>query len=157
MKTLAGFKDLEPYGITYLTGEACAIGARALCDLTSAGEKLVKTTLGIPFNAKLNEPANSGSLYGKSVASMLIPYDMSLVLCVFALFTHPETLHVIVDNSYRVHQITQADMDDEDYKLVGGPVEFINKYYGGVLKSYRPLNVPRVGLSNVHQMTGRTW
>ena len=46
MKAIRGARELEAYGIDVLTGEACGVGMRVLCDVTPAGEALLSGLLG---------------------------------------------------------------------------------------------------------------
>ena len=48
MKTVTCFNDLAAYGIEPLTGEACGLGYRILCDVTERGRNVVGKALGIP-------------------------------------------------------------------------------------------------------------
>lgn len=42
MKTVRSWNDLRPYGIDLLTGEACGMMYRYLCDVTEQGKKAVE-------------------------------------------------------------------------------------------------------------------
>ena len=42
MKTIHCWNDLSAYGIELLTGEACGLSYRLLCDVTAAGKKLIE-------------------------------------------------------------------------------------------------------------------
>ena len=70
MKTIRNWSDLRPYGIDCLTGEACGISARALCDLTEDGQKLVREFLGLPYNAPFAPAWNSAA------GSCFLPWDI---------------------------------------------------------------------------------
>ncbi len=41
MKYIHDWNDLRAYGINYLTGEACAVGKRLLCDVNERGRAVV--------------------------------------------------------------------------------------------------------------------
>lgn len=47
MKTIHSLGDLRQFGIDCLTGEACALNRRLLCDLTAEGKNLIEKVLGI--------------------------------------------------------------------------------------------------------------
>ena len=69
MKTVSRLSDLEQFGIIPLTGEACPLGMRCLCDLTEQGVRLVCEYFS--FNrAGLAENWNS-----EGVASIMLGYD----------------------------------------------------------------------------------
>jgi len=47
MKTINCWDDLSRYGIVLLTGEACGLSYRLLCDVTAAGKRVIEKALGI--------------------------------------------------------------------------------------------------------------
>jgi len=55
MKKVSCWNDLVPYGIDPLTGEACGLMWRILCDVTTQGKKTLEKCFGIP---SLNLPGN---------------------------------------------------------------------------------------------------
>lgn len=82
MKTIASWSALEPYGIVPLTGEACALGYRLLCDLTAQGKRIVERCLSVEIRS---DNWNSGSKEDRHVASVLVVPEMLVPLTVFAL------------------------------------------------------------------------
>ena len=60
MLTINGWRDLERYGIDALTGEACGLMYRLLCDLTAMGREIIRHWLGTP-ELSLYAPWNSGT------------------------------------------------------------------------------------------------
>lgn len=48
MKTIHSWDDLSKYGIVPLTGEACGLMYRILCDVTARGKRLVEKALSVP-------------------------------------------------------------------------------------------------------------
>jgi hypothetical protein len=60
VKTITSFRDLDAYGIDALTGEACGLGYRILCDLTENGRKILAKVFGVPQFAT-TPPWNSGT------------------------------------------------------------------------------------------------
>ena len=48
MKTVACWEDLARYGIEALTGEACGLSYRLLCDVTAKGKAVLAKFLGAP-------------------------------------------------------------------------------------------------------------
>jgi glycyl-tRNA synthetase beta chain len=42
MKSIRSWEDLSVYGIVPLTGEACGLSYRILCDVTAAGKKIIE-------------------------------------------------------------------------------------------------------------------
>jgi len=84
MKTIHRWRDLEPFGIDALTGEACSLSCRVLFDTTEQGRKILAKALGIP-GLKLAEPWNSGTKDEPHVGSILPPQEMLTLVSVFAL------------------------------------------------------------------------
>jgi hypothetical protein len=84
LKTIARWDDLIPYGIDPLTGEACGLGYRILCDLTDQGRVILEKCLGaatvvphLQWNSGTKEHPHTGSI-------MLAP-EMLPAVAVFAL------------------------------------------------------------------------
>ena len=48
MKHVHCWNDLRQFGINILTGEACALGMRVLCDLDEQGVRLMREVFGLP-------------------------------------------------------------------------------------------------------------
>jgi len=92
MKIVNCLNDLNEYGIKILTGEACNLGARLLCDLTYEGVQLVSKAFGMVCPAK----TNGGELIGGSftmgwnsgIASIMLGYNDYHTLGIFALLDH---------------------------------------------------------------------
>jgi hypothetical protein len=82
MKTVSSWDHLRPYGIDLLTGEACALGYRLLCDLTLQGQNTVERCFSVAIQS---ENWNSGSDANPHVASIMLTHEMLLPLAVFAL------------------------------------------------------------------------
>lgn len=82
MKAIASWAALEPFGILPLTGEACALGYRILCDLTEKGKRSVERCLSVEIRS---ESWNSGSAEDRHVASIMLTQEMLVPLAVFAL------------------------------------------------------------------------
>lgn len=84
MKTISSLNQLQPYGIELLTGEACALGMRILCDLTRRGRKIVAEAYGLNPTS-FADSWNSGSKEDPHVASIMLDHEAYLFLGVFAL------------------------------------------------------------------------
>lgn len=82
MKTVSGWPHLEQFGIVVLTGEACSLMYRVLCDLTAQGKRIVERCLSIEI---ASEPWNTGSADDPHVAVIMLTQDMIVPLAVFAL------------------------------------------------------------------------
>lgn len=84
MKTVASWNDLLPYGIDCLTGEACGLSYRLLCDLTEKGRKILAKAFGIP-NLQLAEAWNRGGKDDPHVGSIMLAPELLTPIAVFAL------------------------------------------------------------------------
>src|SRR3954449_12736939 len=93
-----------------LTGEACLIGARYLCDLDERGARIVRAMLGLPRDCKLAGSWNSSGRIGPHVASVKLPTDLFDQLAVFCLFD-AGAKHVIVTRDHGVHGVAEARLD----------------------------------------------
>jgi hypothetical protein len=119
-KTIRNWEDMKDYGVYHLTGEADPLGRRALVDLSSNGEKLVKCLLGIPDESKLYKNHNSGrgEPDGLAVASISLPYDILADLAVVALVQAGARKVIIAPDG-----ITGI-MDDHDEKNVQAYISY---------------------------------
>lgn len=82
MKTVATWSDLRPFGVDLLTGEACSLMYRVLCDLTVQGKRVVERCLSVEIRS---ENWNSGPADDPHVASIMLTDEMLTPLAVFAL------------------------------------------------------------------------
>ena len=82
MKTVSSWDHLRPYGIDLLTGEACSLMYRLLCDLTQNGKRIVERCLSVQIQS---ENWNGGSGDDPHVASIMLTREMLVPLAVFAL------------------------------------------------------------------------
>jgi hypothetical protein len=82
MKTVANWDALSAYGIIALTGEACSLMYRILCDLTENGKRIVERCLSVQIQS---ENWNHGSDTEPHKASIMLTHEMLLPLAVFAL------------------------------------------------------------------------
>ena len=78
MKTISSWEHLRPFGIDALTGEACSLMYRILCDITAEGKQVIEKCL----SCELKPPENWNS--GAIGSIMLVP-EMLIPIAVFAL------------------------------------------------------------------------
>jgi hypothetical protein len=154
MKTLSCLGDWKQLGVIYLTGEACNLNMRVLCDLTQQAKETVLELLGLPQDTKLGEAANGG---GEAVASMMIPRDMFNDIGILgllndgaaAVYVPPST----ADKNYRIDfsvcGIYESDtQESRHHETVNEIVEMFQKRYdGGRVFRYNE-NHPHVGSMN---------
>ena len=82
MKTISPWDHLREFGIDLLTGEACSLMYRLLCDLTQSGKRIVERCLSVQIQS---ENWNGGSNDDPHVASIMLAQEMLVPLAVFAL------------------------------------------------------------------------
>ena len=84
MKTINCWDDLSQFGILPLTGEACGLMYRILCDVTARGKRVLEKALGIP-DLNLPESWNAGSEENPHIGSVMLARDVLPFIGVFAL------------------------------------------------------------------------
>ena len=140
MKTISSWRDLEEFGIVYLTGESCGISYRMLCDVTEDGLRILREMLGLS-ELKLNGPWNVSTRGKKHVGSIMLSNEMIAPIAVFAL----------LDNGYA--EVWLLD----DRSVLGIPAERLEAYEehfnGNVLRKFKARGT--AGLRNTHVMSGR--
>lgn len=95
MKTISSFRDLQNYGINPLTGEACSLSMRTLCDLSDSGRQLLATFLGAPDLDCFPENWNTHVGNEAAVCSAMLTRATLRDLCIFALFVKDECTAVL--------------------------------------------------------------
>ena len=78
MKTIACWDHLRAYGINVLTGEACSLMYRVLCDITDDGKRVIEKCL----SCELKPPENWNS---GAIGSIMFTPEMLVPIAVFAL------------------------------------------------------------------------
>lgn len=140
--TVSGLHKFETFGITVLTGEACAYSQRLLCDVNEDGLSLLAEFLGIP-DLKLAAPMNSRVNGLPAVGSLMLAPGMWKDLAKFAFF-HSRALGWVEVGGELTGIYSQELFDSyvqHDYP--------VHRNYA-LTSSH-----PSVGSRNVHQMTGR--
>jgi hypothetical protein len=84
MKTVHSWDDLCHYGVVPLTGEACGLSYRILCDVTAQGKRILEKALGVA-ELRLHENWNCGSPSDPHIGSILLAPEVMTFLAVFAL------------------------------------------------------------------------
>jgi hypothetical protein len=96
LQTIRNWNDLEKFGIVPLTGEACGLSMRLLCDITARGKRILQTLFGLQDLAVTLtlRPAWNGSVIRltggeapeeKATHSVMLPADLLRTLAVFCL------------------------------------------------------------------------
>lgn len=156
--TISGITDLRAYGINFLTGEACSLGIRALCDLTPAGRDLVCELLGLP-TVEFGEAVNGRD---NQCYKMMLPYSLVNDLATVILFKQPDVVEVWL-LPYCVRGVTNKELDhleevwsrpeDDDPQMWTQRVYEILKVKG-VRRPPTQQQQPHIGINNVHHWSG---
>lgn len=142
MRRISEWYDLRPYGINFLTGEACGIGYRILCDVTGPGRDLIASALGLKA-LELRSPWNGGE---GVVGCVMLPHELLVPLAVFALLGAGCNCVEVVICEDGVRGLEADDKDDGFWARV--------KSRGS--RTLRPKGTAPGGMRNTHEMSGRT-
>lgn len=144
MKTvIRNWTDLHDYGIICLTGEACGLGMRLLCDLTPKGEETLTAYFG--HSISFTQGSNWNSSDGQ-VASVMLPYTYAFLqsLAVFCML-HQKKAQVVAVCKNEVRAIKNEE-----------ELQRFREYAGeDYIRCYGTWN-EHVKERNTHQMSGRT-
>jgi len=142
MKHVQNWRDLESYGIELLTGEACGLMYRLLCDVTRQGQKVIEKCFGI--SVTLSEPWNGGRADDPHIGSILLPPTMFVPLGVFALLESGCTeVWQIGESLIGMEPTDTTDERERASEVYGTRRNRIFRYDG------------TAGDRNVHMMSGR--
>jgi hypothetical protein len=144
VKTISSFAGLAAYGIEPLTGEACGLTYRILCDVTEPGRKILAKAFGIP-GFTLAEPWNRGTATDPHVGSIMLALELLAPIGVFALLENGCTeVWLLKDGGLiGIEPGDAADIIGANRRLVGDRLARSLGYRG------------TAGDRNVHVMTGR--
>jgi hypothetical protein len=84
MKSIRSWEDLSALGIVPLTGEACGLSYRLLCDVTARGKKTLEKAMSVA-QLGLHENWNHGRDDNPHVGSIMLAPDLLPFIGVFAL------------------------------------------------------------------------
>ena len=87
MQKINCWDDLRPYGVDLLTGEACGLSYRLLCDVTQKGQQTIQKALGVA-NLGLADNWNRGDPHDPHVGSIMLVPELFIPLGIFALLEH---------------------------------------------------------------------
>lgn len=87
MKRIRCWDDLRPFGVDLLTGEACGLSYRLLCDVTEKGRQTVAKALGLK-QLPLPDNWNRGDPGDPHVGAIMLAPEMLVPLGIFALLEH---------------------------------------------------------------------
>jgi hypothetical protein len=145
VKTVTSWDHLRPFGIDVLTGEACGLGYRLLCDLTAKGRAIVEKCLGTP-PLPLYEQWNTGSKEEPHVGCIMLVPELFTPLAVFAVLESGYQ-ECWVSKNGAVYAIDPDDPQDA--------IEAVRRWLG--VESMRRFSYRGTARDrNVHVMSGRT-
>lgn len=148
----------EHLGVNPLTGEACAMNMRILCDLNTEGATLIREYLGLPVDCPLS-PAWNSSVGGKpAVGSIMIERNAFPGLVHFALLKAGFQYVYGRDDSASSSGFNDSDLDD--YPDLQGYIDGTS-HSAGFDKGARLYRNPRsagpsIGTRHIHAFTGRS-
>lgn len=154
MKTIDNWHDLRGYGINMLTGEACAVGTRLLCDVNEKGRQAICEILGLPHDTKLQPNWNSSvERQGDAIGAIMLPTSIFYDLSALVLLRSGCEAAVAVSGQGKVYGIEPDDNEEGEEPVV----DRLRRWHEGKVRVYQPLSSqPRRGLSSVHAMSGRS-
>ena len=157
-------RGLEEFGIIALTGEACGLAMRTLCDCTQEGIELIREFMRVD---PIGSPWNS-----KGVKSVLLPNSIFPDLWVFA-HVRKGTKYVFSGGYVNLDQWTETKYEAIDVTLKhpvptwrgelwatddDNMVSRLKEQEGIIFyfsRWYKRSDAPGTGLDNRHAMTGR--
>lgn len=139
---------LAEHGIDWLTGEACGLGMRGLCDLNDQGQEILKEALGIeaPFPG-MNNPR------GKVVKLFREMIEPLVAFCLFY-----DGAQAVIMTNYRdnaIHSQFVYGIFDATSEEIRETVSKFNETHHGSIRVLSRQGDARNGLSNRHQFSGR--
>jgi hypothetical protein len=145
-KAIASWHDLEEYGIDVLTGEACGIGIRVLCQVDPSGKELLDSFLGVQI--EMSGLWNSaGSTPEAPIGSLMLPRRLYKDIAIYALLR--DGYHVAVERAHVVRAYSKKAWHEE-FHSIHRKASWANEC---VL--YFRSTGPGDGLRNRHMFTGR--
>jgi hypothetical protein len=144
MKSIRCWDDLSVHGIIPLTGEACGLSYRLLCDVTARGKKTLEKALSVA-QLGLHENWNHGADDDPHVGSVMLAPDLLPFVGVFALL-EAGCREVWLTKGHTVIGVEADDSAEE--------VELFQQFHANDLVR-RFGYAGTAGDRNQHMMTGR--
>jgi hypothetical protein len=137
MKTVSSWDHLRAFGINALTGEACSLMYRILCDITEDGKHVLEKCL----SCELKPPENWNS---GAIGSVMLCPEMLIPIAVFALLEAGCREVYLVGDAVIGIEASDTESDTQQFLRV----------YGGRTKRRFAYHGPFQD-RNQHQMSGR--
>ena len=145
MQKINCWDDMRKYGVDLLTGEACGLSYRLLCDVTQKGKQTIQKALGVA-NLGLADNWNRGDPHDPNIGSIMVVPELFIPLAIFSLLEHG-CREVFQTKSGGLVGIESADGPER--------VEAIKRLYAdNFVRRYAYAGT--AGDRNRHEMTGRT-
>jgi len=172
MHTYDGARSLKEFGVNMLTGEACGLAMRVLCDLTEDGVSLIQEFMRVDTVARSNW--NPGSEDDPHIASVMLPHCIFQDLWIFAhvrrgtkdvfLGGHirpedwTETVYESIGETHKhpVKTWTPQAWAIDDEKNMARIRDHVEHGYFYITRTFAKSKHPGTGLDNTHAMSGRT-
>ena len=143
MKTIASWNDLKPFGIDCLTGEACGLSYRLLCDVTLKGGKILAKAFGVTDFCLKPAWNRGGEGEEEHIGSIMLAPECLTFVGVFALLESGCTDALALPGG----GLVGIEVNDGQ-----GVCDSLLEQHGPMRRfAYRGT----AGDRNVHQMTGR--
>ena len=146
MQKITCWDDLRPYGIDVLTGEACGLSYRILCDVTERGKQTIQKALGIT-NLGLPDNWNHGDPQDPHIGCIMLAPELLVPLAVFALLENGcrEVFRTKSDGLLGIEPADDPQRVEAVKRFHAGNDNLVRRYaYAGT-----------AGDRNRHEMTGR--
>ena len=146
MQKFTCWDELRAYGVDMLTGEACGLSYRLLCDVTEKGKHTIQIALGIA-NLELHDSWNRGEPQDPHIGSLMVVPELLVPLGVFALLENGchEVWRTKSDGLWGVEPTDDPERVEAFKRLHADNGNLVRRYsYGGT-----------AGDRNRHEMTGR--
>ena len=154
--------DLKSYGLNTLTGEACGLGLRVLCDYNAKAQRWLATCFGVASGK-----FEGASPWNNGVGSIMLDPSLWPTLAVFAMLDSGCTAAVLVSRGrdYAVPVLVGGVREAKD-GLTSELRNAIDRFYRGLystrgdsssvfVRFISPTGTSGDGLRHVHQMSGR--
>ncbi len=159
MRTINCWDDLRGFGIECLTGEACGLSMRLLCDVTAEGARLIERFFGDTITIKPGSNWNGGPASDPHVGSVMLPRAILGDLAAFILIAtggrDEASMAVVTMGDGSVRELTGEYLKryqklDRDRSVDGSTL-----FPAMIARVWRRSTDPGTGDRNEHAATGR--
>jgi len=144
VKRISCWEDLSEHGVIALTGEACGLSYRILCDVTARGKQLLEKVLGAR-DLGMHESWNRGTEGHPHIGCVMLVPEVLTAVAVFALLD---------DGCREVWTVNGHDVFGFEPRDDQQSVDCFKRVYAEQL-GRRFGHFGTAGDRNVHVMTGR--